>query len=223
MVEYLKKYKELLKQLEINENEREENKLLLDENYTKWEETKDKKEKLELEIKKLNEEYQNLINKKEKKFFDKLLIIITLVSLAIFILISILNPICFIFAPPILVLIDGIVYMSTFLITKTTSILDKKFKKDKNISNLLDQFNEKENELSNIKTLSDKYSQEVIKYHSKSRALKEKSLKIKNSINKIMLDYAIPIFDEQLNNNQEEQDNKTLSKTRKLKNNITKI
>ena len=41
MKEYLKKYKELLKQLEINKNKIQENKLLIDDNYRKREETKD--------------------------------------------------------------------------------------------------------------------------------------------------------------------------------------
>ena len=45
MIEYLKKYKELLEQLEINKNKIQENTVLIGENYEKWDYTKGKQKK----------------------------------------------------------------------------------------------------------------------------------------------------------------------------------
>ena len=53
MIEYLKKYQRLLEQLETNKKQTEENQTLIDNNYKKWFEIKEKESNIDLQIKEL--------------------------------------------------------------------------------------------------------------------------------------------------------------------------
>ena len=94
------------------------------------------------------------------------------------------------------------------LIIKTTPILQKYFLKDKTITDLLTQIKTKEKELSKTKESLEKYSKEIIKYRSKIKQLQEKQNWYDESINELMINYAQPIFEEQLKNYQEESEEK---------------
>ena len=93
MIETLTNYKKLLELREINEKEIQENKQLFTDNYQKWSNTKDKEEVLDLEIKSLNEKYNDEISKKEKRLFTTITIILIFVSIIIFFILSTINPI----------------------------------------------------------------------------------------------------------------------------------
>lgn len=215
MIEYLKKYKELLKQLEINKNKIQENELLLDENYRKWSDSKNKLDKLELEISELNKAYDNLINKKMDSFFNKLQSIITIFAITILILLTMYNAFYVLLATPLLVAFCVIIYLTTFLISKCTNVFEKKFSKDKNVNSLVQTITNKEKELSEVKAICDEYSQKIIKYRKQLKQLDNEKTNNYNSINELMVNYATPIFNEQLNNIQEEQKDTPLTKTKK--------
>ena len=102
-----------------------------------------------------------------------------------------------------------------FSIIKCTSIFKNQLKKDKNISNLLEQIETKEKELSDIKKLCDEYSQKIIKYRFISNKLNTKKIWINDSINELMRNYATPIFEEQLKNIVEKPKDNTYKKTKK--------
>ena len=107
------------------------------------------------------------------------------------------------------------IHMIFYILIKYTTIFKKKFHKDKNISNLLGQIKTKEKELSDIKKISDEYSQKLIKYRTISKNLVKKEIWINESINELMRNYATPIFEEQLKNIQEETTENSYTKTRK--------
>jgi len=216
MIEYLKKYQRLLELLETNKKQTEENQKLIDDNYKKWFDTKEKKSNIDLQIKELYKKYNDAIEKKEKNFFSMLSIILTLASIIIIILSSIfINPIILLLGIPLATAISSIIYLSFFLIKICSYILDKQFHKDKNVSNLLEQIENKEKELSVIKKICEEYSQKLIEYQSKAQQLKKKRTWIIDSINELMRDYATPIFNEQLKNIEEEQFDAPHKKTKK--------
>lgn len=215
MTEYLINYKKLLELEDINEKEIQENEQIIRENYQKWSNTKDKEETLDSEIKVLNKKYDDEMLKKEKRFFNKLTIILIFVSIIIFFILSTINPIFIMLGPPLLWATSSIIYLLTFLINKTTCFFEKQFHKDKNISELLQQIKTKEKELSDIKKLCDEYGQNIIKYRAISKKLEKKKLWITDSINELMRNYATPIFEEQLKNIDEEQLETSKTKTKK--------
>jgi len=215
MIETLTNYKKILELREINEKQIKKNEQLIRENYQKWLNVKDKEETLDSEIKALNKKYYEIIEEKEKKFFNKLTIILTFVSIIIFFILSTINPIFIILCPPLLCSTSSIIYLLTFLINKTTSFLEKYFCKEQNISNLLEKIETKEKELSDIKKLCDEYSQSIIKYCAISKNLDKKKLWITDSINELMRNYATPIFEEQLKNIDEEALESSKPKTKK--------
>ena len=155
------------------------------------------------------------MNKKENEFFNKVKVIVTLLAIVVFILLTMFNAIFILLAPPLLVAISGIIYLTIFIINKCTSIFENKFKNDKDITKLLERINKKENELSNIKTICDEYSLNIIKYQFELEHLNNENLNINNSINKLLTDYATLIFDEQLKSTQEESKDRPLTKTKK--------
>ena len=216
MKEYLENYKQLLKLLETNKNKIQENQTLLDENYQKWNDIKEKQEKLDLELSELNNKYHTLMNEKEEKKLKKIENKLALISLLILLIIGLSNHIVItLLIAAILTFINGSIYMMILIINKCTSIFEKEFKKDKEIAELIETITKKENELSIVKTECEKYSQEIIKYQSKSKKLNEKRLWINNSIDELMRKYATPIFNEQLKNIDEEAFENTKTKTKK--------
>ena len=216
MTEYLINYKKLLELEDINEKEIQENEQIIRENYQKWSNTKDKEETLDTEIKTLNKKYDDIMDKKEKELLSAVLIISILLSIIGIILTGIfVNPIWLLAGIPISIPANGSIYLTAFIINKTTSIFDKQFHKDKNISNLLEQIDIKEKELTDIKKLCEGYSQQLIKYREISKNLNKRRLWIIDSIDELMRNYATPIFEEKLKNIDEEAPEISKPKTKK--------
>lgn len=215
MKEYLKKYKELLKQLEINKNKIQENKKSLNEIYEKWQESKEKIDKLDLELKKLEKEYDNLIDKKYNKLYNRLTLIQIILTVTIYIILGSSNAVWYILALPLLLAYNMIVFLGTFIISKSTNIFEKIFNKDENLNSLVQAITDKEKELSKEKTICEEYSQKIIQNHRQSKQLDNEKINIYNSIDELMVNYATPIFDEQLKATQEEQNDRPLTKTKK--------
>ena len=216
MIETLTNYKRLLELREINEKEIQKNKQLITDNYQKWSDTKDKEETIDTEIKSLNKKYNNEISKKEKRLFTTITIILIIISLIGIILTGILiHPVIMLPATAIAIVASGSIHMIFYILIKHTTIFKKQFHKDKNISNLLGQIKTKEKELSNIKKISDEYSQQLIKYRAISKNLVKKEIWITESINELMRNYATPIFEEQLKNIDEETLETSKPKTKK--------
>ena len=152
MIETLTNYKKLLELREINEKEIQENKQLITDNYQKWSNTKDKEEVLDLEIKSLNEKYNDEISKKEKRLFTTITIILIIISLIGIILTGILiHPVIMPSVTAMAIIASSSIHMIFYILIKHTTIFKKQFHKDKNISNLLGQIKTKEKELSVIK------------------------------------------------------------------------
>ena len=119
MTEYLKNYKKLLELREINEKEIQENKQLITDNYQKWSNTKDKEEVLDLEIKSLNEKYNDEISKKEKRLFTTITTILIIISLIGIILTGIfIHPVIMIPVTAISLLASGPIYMIFYILIK---------------------------------------------------------------------------------------------------------
>lgn len=215
MVEYLKKYKELLEQLEINKNKIQENEQLLNKNHERWQESKEKIDNLDLELQELEKEYNNLMNKKYNKLYNTLELIQTILSISILILLYISNPLWFLLGLPIILTYNMIVFLAIFIISKCTNVFDKIFNKDKNINSLVQRITNKEKALSEAKAKCDEYRQNIIKYRKQLKQLDNEKTNNCNSINELMVNYATPIFDEQLKNIQEEQKDRPLTKTKK--------
>ena len=207
MVEYLKNYQKLLELKEINEQEIKENQSLIDETNQKWAEEKEKESNIDLEIKTLNKEYNEIMEAKEQKMFERLVFVLGVISMISIIVSSIFNPICLVLAPPLVCAISGIIYLMTFIISKTTSVFDKQFEKDKKIIDILEQIKTKEKELSETKKIIDEYVQKMIRDIRKQKKLQDKREWIVQSIDELMRNYAQPIFEEQLKNHQEELEN----------------
>ena len=205
MTEYLSNYKRLLELKEINEKEIQENEQLITDNSKKWLNEKVNEENLNTEIKELTKKYNNEISKKEKELLSKIAVILTLLTIIIFIL----------FKTPLAFLSSISIYIMFFSISKNTSIFKKQFNKNKNISKLLQQININEKKLSNIKKLCDEYSQNVIKYRNEVKKLYKKKIWITDSINELMRNYATPIFEEQLKNIDEYSLESSKPKTKK--------
>lgn len=214
MKEYLKKYKELLEKNEINKKKIEENKKTLNEIYEKWQESKEKVDKLDLELKESEKEYNNLIDKKYNKLYNKLTLIQIISTIAIYIILGSSNIVWYILALPLLLAYNMIVFLGTFLISKLTNVFEKMFNKDKNVKSLAQAITDKEKELSKEKTICEECSQKIIQNHRQSKQLDNEKINIYNSINELMVSYATPIFDEQLKDISEEKNNKPLTKTK---------
>lgn len=214
MKEYLIKYKELLEKNEINKKKIEENKKSLNEIYEKWQESKEKVDKLDLELEELEKEYNNLIDKKYNKLYNKLTLIQIISTIAIYIILGSSNIVWYILALPLLLAYNMIVFLGTFLISKLTNVFERMFNKDKNVKSLAQAITDKEKELSKEKTICEEYSQKIIQNHRQSKQLDNEKINIYNSINELMVSYTTPIFDEQLKDISEEKNNKPLSKTK---------
>lgn len=216
MTEYLTNYKRLLELKEINEKEIQKNKQLITDNYQKWLDIKDKEETLDTEIKTLNKKYNDKMEEKEKKLFTKITVILIIISLIGIILTGIfIHPVIMLPATAMAILASNSIHMIFYILIKHTTIFKKQFHKDKNISNLLEQIDAKEKDLSDIKKLCDEYSQKVIKYREESKKLDKKKMWITDSINELMRNYATPIFEEQLKNIDEEAPEISKTKTKK--------
>ena len=208
MLDYLNKYKKLLEQKEINEQEIKENQLLIDENLQKWQDETDKELDLYSEIKLLFEKYDEKIEEKENKLRDKLGLILFIIFIISIIILSTFNPLVIAIKPLIAIYNLGILKLIPIILKKFRSNLKNKYEKDGDIIVLLEQIKTKEKALSESKELFEKYSKEIIKYRSKSKQLQEKKNYIEKSIDELLRNYAAPIFEEQLKNNQEEVEQK---------------
>lgn len=208
MLDYLKKYKELLELKKTIQKEIDNNELILDNNYQKWTKTKEKVENISLEIKILNKKYNEIKEKKEMRILDVVLIISLIISILTLIILAASIPFIVVFGPILAMLSTTIICMIVDLIIKTTPILQKYFIKDKTITNLLTQIKNKEKELISTNKLLNEYSKEIIKCSSKTKQLKEKKKYIEKSIDELLRNYAVPIFEEQLKNYQEESEKK---------------
>jgi hypothetical protein len=208
MLDYLNKYKKLLEQKEINEQEIKENQLLIDENLQKWQDETDKELDLYSEIKLLFEKYDEKIEEKENKLRDKLGLILFIIFIMSIIILSTFNPLVIAITPLIAIYNLGILKLIPIILKKFRSNLKNKYEKDGDIIVLLEQIKTKEKELSKTKESLEKYSKEIIKYRSKIKQLQEKQNWYDESINELMINYAQPIFEEQLKNNQEEVEQK---------------
>lgn len=204
MVEYLKNYQKLLELQKTNQKELEENRLLIDEKLQKWNDEKEKESNIDSEIKKLNKKYDEIIETKEKKMFEKLIFVLFIMSMISIIVSSSFNLIWLLLAPPLVCAASAIIYLMTFIINKTTSIFKKQFEKDKKIIDILERIKTTEKELSETKKIIDEYSQEMIKNINKQKKLQDKRDWIVQSIDELMRNYAQPIFEEQLKNHQVE-------------------
>ena len=215
MTEYLINYKKLLELKEINEKEIKENEQLITDNSQKLFNTKEQEKKLNKEIKKLKEEYNSLIIEEE----DGFLVYFGIGGVGVLFLLTILAFICkielILFAIIPLSILHYITVTTLRFIAKTTSVFEKYFCKKINISNLLEQIDTKEKELSNIKKLCEEYSQQLIKYRDESKKLEKKKMWIIDSINELMRNYATPIFEEKLKNIDEEAPEISKPKTKK--------
>lgn len=215
MTEYIKNYQKLLELEDINEKEITKNEQIIRENYQKWSNTKEQEKKLNKEIKKLKEEYNSLIIEEE----DGFLIYFGIGGVGVLFLLTILAFICkielILFAIIPLSILHYITVTTLRFIAKTTSVFEKYFCKKINISNLLEQIDTKEKDLSDIKKLCDEYSQQLIKYRDESKKLEKKKIWIIDSINELMRNYATPIFEEQLKNIDEEAPEISKPKTKK--------
>lgn len=216
MTEYLTTYKKMLELKEIKEKEIEENQKVINDNYQKWLDIKDKEETIDSEIKILNEKYNDKIAKKEKRLFTTRTVVLTLISLIGITLTGIfIHPVIMLPVTAMALVASGSIHMLFYILVKHTIVFKKQFHKDKNISVILEQIDIKEKELSNIKKICNEYSQNIIKYRTISKNLDKKKLWINESINELMRNYATPIFEEQLKNNDKETLKCSKPKTKK--------
>ena len=174
MLDNLNKYKKLLEQKEINEQEIKENQLLIDENLQKWQDETDKELDLYSEIKLLFEKYDEKIEEKENKLRDKLGLILFIIFIISIIILSTFNPLVIAITPLIAIYNLGILKLIPIILKKFRSNLKNKYEKDGDIIILLEQIKTKEKELSKTKESLEKYSKEIIKYRSKSKQLQVK-------------------------------------------------
>ena len=107
-----------------------------------------------------------------------------------------------------------IVFLGTFIISKFTNDFENIFSKDKNINALVQEITNKEKDLSEAKIICDEYNKKIIINHRQSKQLDNEKINIYNSINELMINYATPIFDEQLKDISEEKNNQPLTKTK---------
>jgi len=205
MVEYLKEYKKLLELKEINEQKLEKNKILIDENLQKWNETAEQEVTIQLELQNINREYSDMYQEKNKKINNKINMTIIIINLIIVLAVAILtHPFFLLPTAYILTLTDGTLKAISILILDKTKFIEKRLTKDDRIIKLLEIKNEKETKLPEINNMFLKLSENIKKYRSESKQLQEKKNWINESINELMRNYAQPIFEEQLKNHQEE-------------------
>lgn len=208
MLDNLNKYKKLLEQKEINEQEIKENQLLIDENLQKWTDEIAKETNIDSEIKLLYAKYEEMLDEKEGKLRDKLSIILFSIFIISIIILSGFNPFVIVITPLIALVTMAMLKLIPIFLEKFLPYLKIKYEKDKDIIILLEQIKTKEKELSKTKESLEKYSKEIIKYRSKIKQLQEKQNWYDESINELMRNYAQPIFEEQLKKYQEESEKK---------------
>jgi len=199
MLEYLTQYKQLLKQFESKQNEVNNINALLTESYTNWISANEFVINLENEKKELNDRYEGLMNKKIKKLRN----IIILALCAIYVGLIALSLINYgigaaILFTPVYVAYGSIIYLVTFILEKCSYVFENIFKKNKDISELLKQIEEKQKELSNAKQVCNKYRHEHDNYFAKSLIANKELTNIQQNINQLKINYATPIFEEQI-------------------------
>ena len=116
---------------------------MIDENLQKWIDEIVKEENLNSELETLNKKYNETKEEKENRIVDVVGFTSLSVSIITIIILAARNPILAIADPFIALMTSASIYMLTYLIIKTTPILQKYFIKDKTITNLLTQIKNK--------------------------------------------------------------------------------
>jgi hypothetical protein len=160
--------------------------------------------KIELEIQKINREYEDKIQEQKGKVRKKIKIIIAIINIIILLAVAILtHPIFLLVTAFALTAIDGLLQLISILTLDNPNFIENKLTKDEKIIKLLEHKKTKETKLSEINKILSELSKNIIKYRSKSKQLNEKKNYIEESLNDLLRNYAEPIFEEQLKTYQE--------------------
>lgn len=199
MVEYLTQYKQLLKQFNSLKNELTNLNTLSTESLSKWKTANELVINLEKEEKELNASHDGLMSKNTKELRNIIILILCAICVGLNLLFLIKFKIAgLFFLPAFATLSGGIVYMISSILEIKEDVLEIFFKKSEDVSDLTKKIKEKQEELSNAKQICNGHLNDHNDYLAKILAANKELADIQQKIDQLKIDYATPIFDNQI-------------------------